>query len=45
MDSTLEDHLADALRYGVMTNYSRHPPAAVRRGMAAPKRYSAMDGW
>jgi hypothetical protein len=34
VDSRLEDHLADALRYGLMSGYVRDPGAALRR-MAA----------
>jgi hypothetical protein len=45
VDSDLEDHLADALRYGVMTNYSRHPPAQVRPHLGTPKKYDVMDNW
>ena len=45
VDSDLEDHLADALRYAVMTNYARHPPSLVRRKGGAPKTYHVMDGW
>jgi hypothetical protein len=34
VDSKLEDHLADALRYGLMSEYARYPGQALRR-MAA----------
>jgi hypothetical protein len=42
VDSSLEDHLADALRYGVMANYSKYPPAQVRRNPAAAKKYDVL---
>jgi hypothetical protein len=47
IDSTLEDHLADAQRYGIMSDHCRHP-ARINKLAAAganAKTYSVMDNW
>jgi hypothetical protein len=46
VDSKLEDHLADALRYGVMSPYAKYPGQALRssrgRTDAPAKRYDVL---
>jgi hypothetical protein len=42
IDSSLEDHLADALRYGLMSGFCRHPPAHVRHGSMEPQKYDVL---
>jgi hypothetical protein len=48
IDSKLEDHLADALRYGVTSDFAVNPLSALRRQNAAyrtrrPKRHNVLD--
>ena len=46
VDSKLEDHLADALRYAVMSDYAVNPLSVFRRrhyAAAPPPRYDVLD--
>ena len=51
VDSSLEDHLYDAVRYALMSRYASHPKRylrgqqAHRRAEIAPKEYSPLDDW
>jgi hypothetical protein len=50
LDSDLEDHLADCIRYAVMSDYARNPQSHLRRANAMnegarAERYSVMDNW
>ena len=46
VDSKLEDHLADALRYAVMSDYAVNPRSVFRRrhyAEAKPARYNVLE--
>jgi hypothetical protein len=45
VDSNLEDHLADALRYGCMSNFVTSPASYLRRqggGLVVPKKFDVL---
>jgi len=48
-DSKMEDHLYDAIRYGLMSSYANHPQRYLGRhqiaGSARYKEYSSLEGW
>ena len=50
VDSRLEDHLADALRYGITSDFAVNPQTHIRRrngytSGGKPKVWSIMDNW
>jgi len=48
VDSAMEDHLYDALRYGLMSDFARSPAAFIGRrgaGAGAAKKYDVLEGF